>query len=162
MEPITVVTTIGAVAQTGRYAWAAASSLVELINESRHVDRTIRELATEAENLATTCYIVRAQLKDVTSLLSNDPNWERIFRDAQTSRLWFCINAQIRECHTAVEALSEYITTLKGDGQSQGGFFRRASKQLKLNRKQPNIDAMKSRISMSVSGLYLSMQAITM
>lgn len=63
MDPLTVV---GCAATIGKIAFAASSTLYAFVNETRNVDQTVRDLATEFKSLSNALTQVEAVLKSPT------------------------------------------------------------------------------------------------
>ena len=133
--------------------------MVDLLRDAKRVDQKVTDLAVEVEHLAGTCDLAQTQLEDVSASLKTDANWDRTLRDTQSTRLWVCVNAQIQECNKAIRSLAESISSVQ---RPRSGFIGKAKRQLQLNFKEAEIATIRSRISMSVSGLQLSLQAIIM
>ena len=159
MDPLSVTTTIGAVAQTADYALNAATTLYKLIKGTRNVNNTVRLLAGEVESLGNAYKAVYEKLQAVAR--DYDSKTEALEPDAQESlrSLWTIIEAQIKCCDETIDTLQICIQIVK-NGSSNA--FKQGLRQFKLNLKSAEIETIRSRVQTHTIALQLFLQTLNM
>lgn len=130
--------------KTLQLALQSGLTLYQFVQETRNVNATVRELAIEVKSLGNACRVVHEQLR----MLAGE--YELSHGNDKQSPVSTSIQKELESCQKTLRTLRGSLVDVRGNATN---FAKQGWRQLKLNMKQDEIFAMKSRIQSHTSAL---------
>ena len=151
MDPLSLASLV---LQTAQLALQAGIALRQFARNAQNVNANVNELAFEITALENACKIVHEQLSGLAKRYDCDDTGQQ----DQVS-LWTSVKEQLESCNTTLHTLE---FALMGVNKDTSNLVMQGLRQFKLNLKQPEIIAMKSRIQSHTSALQLCLLVMDM
>lgn len=110
MDPLTIAT---AVAKSAATAWDVGALLYKLIQNTRVVDDSVKNLASEVDQLVYVCDAVKRQLEALAKQQNSQSALVSELHDRETARIGAGIKSQLAECDRAVKKLKNAISGVR-------------------------------------------------
>lgn len=154
-DPITAFSTASAAfqvaqiaMQTGRYLWKLGKAISK-------VEQTVRNLAAEVDAVSQACNLIDQEIKGV--LPNRGAELGEKYDEDDT--LWRTVTLQLIATKATVHDLQVIVGE---DGNESKDIFKKASKQLHLNRNRDELEAIKHRIQVHTQSLQMALQMVNM
>ena len=145
-DPLTAIGTAAAVLDLGKLVWKLGTALVKLYQDTKCIDRTVKELADEVKALGDECDLVYSELEVVISTPSGgEPSPYDV-----DGRLWGCLHAKVEECKITVDSLGSIVQSVS---IRSADFIAQTQRQLKLNHSRDDMARLRERIKSHTDGL---------
>jgi len=129
-----------------------SSSIYTFISKTRATETAIRTLAVEVDSLAQVLGSIEEGFKD--PLLAAAAIESQTGHEGQH---WRNVRRSLDDCKCTLEQLNDILESFR----KQGGFLRRAKKQISLSLKAENISLLKQQVSSYRQTMQLSLHLIT-
>ena len=142
MDPVSL-TSLGL--QTLQLAIQSGLALHQFVRETRNVNATVRELAFEIKSLGNACRVVHEQLQILAGQYELQENGEN-----EQAPISASIQKELESCQKTLNTLRSSLVDVRG---KTSNFVKQGWRQFKLNMKQDEIVAIKSRVQSHTSAL---------
>ena len=151
-EPVSILATAGTIAKTAQAAWDIGQALYGFVQNAKSVDGAVRALQAEVKSFGDACDMVQSVLRGLTDA-------DRAKIEDQDGDFCAKLERAIEEYGLSVVELGEAIQPMDG---SSTGMFRKGLKQIKLDMKKEEIDAIRRRIASHVSSVQMSFATLNL
>jgi len=144
MDPISALTIAGKSASIAQDAWTVGQTLWKFAHDTKRVDETVANLASEARQLGDTCDLVEWQLEDLVPLynggsgrqerrensLDGNATRQKALASERPRQLLSNLSTQLSECEKAVESLDAAIEPVR---RNRSNIITQAWRQIRLH-----------------------------
>lgn len=153
MDPVGAIASI---VQISRNAYSIGNYIYKVYEGAKVIDDNIQGLASEVNNLADSCDLVRSELDGVFARRPHAGTAEA--RDNKDGKLARCINQQVTSCENTLEELWRLMESLWPRKRTLGA---RALKQIDLQSSKEQIDEFRNRIKSHTNALHTTLLVAT-
>ncbi|ERF69137.1 hypothetical protein EPUS_01093 [Endocarpon pusillum Z07020] len=150
MDPLSIV---GAVASVSKTVYSASTTLYTFVSETRNVDQTVIDLATEVDALNSALKEVEAVLKSPTII-----DAEKRGSAEDNKQLWQTIYGALDECQITVVRID---SALDGVRKKRSNWATQTFRQMKLNLGKDEIDSLRAQTHTHYSALKMALAMVT-
>lgn len=159
MDPLSITSAIGTATKLATSAWDIGEALYSFVQNTRKINKNVNDLADTTKAFGDTCQLVRASLETLKSAYSdNQPSLEHL-RSEDDRLLWTGIQLRLQRSESIIKELQ---LATAGVQQPRPNFATQAVRQIKLSLSMDEINSIQDRLSVQMSTLSLSLQAIKM
>jgi hypothetical protein len=151
MEPLSI---IGAVTSLIKTASIVSITLHTFVNETRNVDQTVKDLATEVAGLNSALKEVEAVLQSPTVATA-----EKSGSADDNQQLWQTVYGALEECQVTVVRID---SALDGVRKKRSNWATQAFRQMKLNLNKDQINSLRAQTHTHYMALKMALQMINM
>jgi hypothetical protein len=156
-DPFTAIGTAAAILDLRKAAYKSAEYAIRLYKQSKAIDETYNNLATESQALGRSCELVHDELSPVIKHQGSSQIGKPYY-DGDGS-LWRCIQMEVRNCR---ETLQELDVVLDEVGCSGKGVLQQASRQVRLDRRDERVKAARTRLQTHTQALHTVLLVVNM
>ena len=151
MEPLSIISAVASISKT---IYNASSTLYTFVNETRNVDQTVKDLATEVDALSRALTEVEAALKSPTVVAA-----EKRGSVDDNKQLWQTVYGALEDCQITVVRID---SALDGIRKKRSNWATQAFRQVKLNLGKDEINSLRVQTHTHCSALKMALQMVNM
>ena len=154
-ETLAAVGGAAALLELSKAACSLASTLYAFHRNTKNVNETVNDLASEVNALGNACAMVYGLL----ATLEKEHGSETWDQDGQYHIIRESVGDQVQECQRTVNSLAKSIEGVQKEGSN---FVAQASRQIRLNLKKEGIADIRNRMRLHMSCLQITLQSLNM
>lgn len=159
MDPMTAIQVASAAFTGAQDALKIGKALYDFIKDTRQIDNTARDFASEVDALGSACSVVANMVQSI----GQQHTRHQQIQDApfsQSAQLWQCLERQVEGCRTTINQLSVAVSCVNKSDKQSSSLMNQAWRQIKLNLKAHDIEEVRNRIKSHSSSLQLTLQSV--
>jgi len=154
MDPVSILSTIGAVGSVANGACALAFQLYTFVEETKNVNQAVTDLVEEVNSLNSILEAVKLGLEsDLVKLAEKRANSD------DSRLLWESIQGSLNDCQATIDKLEKAIVDVLPEGKN---FAKQAVRRIKLNLKDSEIAAFRTQIKTHTNALQMALQMVNL
>ncbi|KAK5113428.1 hypothetical protein LTR85_010856 [Meristemomyces frigidus] len=159
MDPLTILHTVTAFAGVAKNLYDLGTGLYGFIDDTKHVDTTVYNLAQELQTLGDTCATIEAELKTAEQHYGAKQNISLGPLGTTDALFWKSLKHQVQACQKTAQDLEGLLKSVQQDNKN---FAKQALRQISLNLKTKEFEAIRKRVHTHAASLQMSLTMLNM
>lgn len=156
MEPLSALAIASGLNGLSSTAFAVAKSILALAKDSKSINITIQDLATEVHQVGEACQMVKAELSEQFSDGGGTVNNQA--GDTERRRMYEVVKRNVDACSNTIRRLGQAVP----DRRERSNPLRNALRQMRLNMSMEQITHIRGQVQSHVSGLQTCLLVVSM
>lgn len=154
MDPVSILSTIGAVGAVANGACTLAFQLYTFIEDTKNVNQAVTDLAEEVNSLNSILEAVKLGLESDPVKLA-----EKSADSDDSQLLWESIQGSLNDCQATIERLERSIVDVRAESKN---FAKQAVRRIKLNLKDNEIATFRTQIRTHINALQMALLMVNL
>jgi Fungal N-terminal domain of STAND proteins len=151
MDPLSIITVVASISKT---VFGVSATLYTFVNETRNVDQTVKDLATEVDALSRALTQVEAVLQSPTVVAA-----EKCVSADENKQLWHTVYGSVGDCQKTVERIDSALDEVR---KRRSSWAAQALRQVKLKLGKDEINSLRAQTHTHCSALKMALQMVNM
>jgi hypothetical protein len=154
MDPITIISTIGAVGAVANSVCSLSLKLYTFIEDTKNINQAVTDLVEEVNALNSILETVKSGLEsDLVKLAEQRANSE------DSRLLWESIQGSLINCQSTIDRLEKAVADVRPEGKN---FAKQAVRRIKLNLKDTELTSFRTQIRTHTNTLQMALQMVNL